>query len=226
MERKRYIAEFLGTALLVFFGAGAIVINEISEGSITHGGIALAFGLVVLLMIYSFGKISGAHINPAVTLAFWYSGHIERRLVLPYILSQFAGAVAGCLILFLLFPSQNSYGLTLPFGSVFQSFALEILLSFVLMLVIIMVVTGDSSLSNWAGLIIGGTVMLLALVGGPISGASMNPARSFGPALISANWSHIWIYLTAPVIGAIPAVWVCRSAREEGCCKPKSRVKC
>ena len=203
---KKYLSEFLGTYGLVFCGTGAIVINEVSSGMVTHVGIAITFGLIVMSMIYAFGEISGAHINPAVTIAFWVSGRFPKKEVIPYILAQTAGGIFASFCLLLLFPSNESLGITQPAAAVFQSFFLEIILSFFLMLVILNVSSGSKEIGVMAGLSIGAVVLLEALFAGPISGASMNPIRSAAPALISGQLNHLWIYLSAPTLGALLAV--------------------
>lgn len=201
---KKLIAEFIGTYMLVFVGTGAIVIENLT-GRVTHVGIAISFGLVVTAMIYAFGSISGAHINPAVTLGFWLTGDAKRSTVLPYITVQMIGAAAASLTLWTLFPDLKFYGDTIPRGSDWQSFILEILLTFLLMIVILRIVSGPKENLPLAGLVIGSVVLFEAMFAGPITGASMNPARSFGPALVSGHWRTLWVYLTAPVIGALLA---------------------
>lgn len=202
---RPYIAEFTGTFCLVFCGAGAVVVNQQTHGIIGHAGVSAVFGLIVIAMIYSFGSESGAHINPAVTVGFLVAGLFPRKRVLPYILAQVAGAVIACAVLKLLFPGNEYMGGTIPSGSVFQSFVLEVILSFILMLVILKTSQGAKETGTLAGLAIGATVMLEALFGGPISGASMNPARSIGPALVSGHLSVLWLYTIAPVLGATTA---------------------
>jgi aquaporin NIP len=203
---KRYIAELTGTFALVFCGTGAIVINQQSGGVITHVGIAITFGFVVMGMIYALGNVSGAHLNPAVSIAFAVAKKFKVKEVLPYIISQLAGAMLASALLKVLFPENAMLGATLPSGSDMQSFVLEILLTFFLMLVILNVAHGSKEQGMFAGLAIGGVVLLEAMFAGPICGASMNPARSIAPALVSGNLQSIWIYIAAPVIGAIAAV--------------------
>lgn len=215
---KKYAAEFLGTFSLVFAGTGAIVINQVSGGSITHVGIALTFGLVVMVMIYTFGDISGAHLNPAVTLAFWVAGRFAGRSVIPYILSQCGGAFLGSVLLWILFREKNDLGVTVPAGSPAQSLLLELVLSFLLMLVILSVSTGAKEKGITAGIAVGATIALEAMFAGPICGASMNPARSLAPAIVSGNLHALWVYLAAPSLGAVLATFACRWVREEGCC--------
>jgi aquaporin NIP len=222
---KKYFAEVLGTFGLVFAGTGAIVINDVSHGAVTHVGIALTFGLVVLAMIYTVGDISGAHLNPAVTIGFWAARRFPGREVAPYVGSQILGALSASALLRCLFPESKSLGATLPAGSDMQSFVLETVLTFLLMLAILNVSTGAKEKGITAGIAVGSVIALEAMFAGPISGASMNPARSLSPALISGHFEHLWIYLAAPVLGACLAVFACRCVREEGCCSnPKSEM--
>lgn len=205
---KKYLAEAIGTFALVFCGTGAIVINEVFAGSVGHLGIALTFGLIVMGMIYAIGDISGAHMNPAVTIGFTLSGTFPVKKVLPYIISQLAGAVLASLFLRALFPTSVLLGATMPAGSPWQSFILEIVLTFFLMFTIINVASGSKETGTMAGLAIGGIVALEAAFAGPVCGASMNPARSFAPALVSGHFENLWIYLSAPVIGAAIAIFL------------------
>lgn len=199
---KRYFSEVLATYGLIFFGTGAIIVNELT-GLLTHPGVAVAWGLIVMIMIYGFGETSGAHINPAVTIAFWVAGRFPGKEVLPYILSQFIGAILASFSLALIFPDHLSLGGTQPAGSVMQTFILELILTFFLMLVVINVSTGSKEVGIFAGIAIGGLVFLEALVAGPITGASMNPIRSLSPALVSGNLKNVWIYLVSTPLGAI-----------------------
>jgi aquaporin NIP len=217
---KKLAAEFLGTFSLVFAGTGAIVMNDASNGAVSHVGIALAFGLVVLAMIYAVGDVSGAHLNPAVTLGFLAARRFEARLVLPYIVSQCAGAVLASVLLRLLFSRHATLGATRPAGSSLQSFVLEFVLTWLLMFVILGVSEGSREKGIMAGIAVGAVIALEALIAGPISGASMNPARSLAPALVTANLENVWIYLTAPVLGGLAAVLSCRLVRGAGCCGP------
>ena len=205
---KKYIAEVIGTFALVFCGTGAIVINQESAGVITHPGIALTFGLIVMVMIYALGPVSGAHLNPAVTIAFAVARKFPVKEILPYMISQVAGAMSASLVLHYLFPANQFLGSTLPAGEEMQAFILEVILTFFLMLVIIQVATGSKEQGMFAGLAIGSTVLLEAMFAGPICGASMNPARSLSPAVVSGHLEHLWIYMVAPVSGAILAVVV------------------
>ena len=200
---------------MVFCGTGAIIINDVSGGTVTHAGIAITFGLIVMAMIYTFGDISGAHFNPAVTIGFWVSGRFQGKEVSPFIFSQLTGAGLASLILKYLFPTNISLGATLPAGTAMQSFVLEIILTFFLMLVIIHVSTGAKEKGIIAGMAIGSVVLLEAVFAGPISGASMNPARSLAPALVSGQFQHLWVYLTAPVAGALLAVFAFKLINEK-----------
>jgi len=216
---RNLYAEFIGAFALVFAGTGAIVIDGVSGGAVTHVGVALTFGLIVLAMIYTLGDISGAHFNPAVTLGFWFARRFPGRRVAPYVASQVLGALAASLLLRFLFPCDRALGATLPAGSASQSFVLEIALTAILMFVILGVSTGAREKGITAGIAIGAVIALEALFAGPICGASMNPARSLAPALVSNHLGSLWIYMTAPVIGAGVAVLACRCVREEGCCR-------
>jgi MIP family channel proteins len=204
------MGEAVGTFALVFAGTGAIVINDITGGGVSHLGISLTFGLVVLAMIYALGDISGAHFNPAVTIGFWAARRVESSTVLPYILSQCAGAILASLLLRQLFPSHQSLGTTQPAGPALQSFVLEGVLTFLLMLVILQVSIGGKEKGITAGIAIGSVIALEAAFAGPMSGASMNPARSLAPALVSLQFTHLWVYILAPLIGAMGAVVVAR----------------
>lgn len=203
---KKYLSESIGTFALVFCGTGAIIINQETNGTISHVGIAFTFGLIVMAMIYALGDISGAHLNPAVSIAFTLSGRFPVKRLFPYIVSQLAGALLASLVLRYLFPENELLGITLPSGTASQSFILEFILSFFLMLVIINVATGSKEQGMFAGLAIGSTVLLEAMFAGPICGASMNPARSLGPAIISGHLEYLWIYLSAPIAGAALAI--------------------
>lgn len=221
---KKYLAEFLGTFALVFAGTGAVVINQASNGAIGHVGIAITFGLAVLALIYALGDISGAHLNPAVTIGFWVARRFPGRLLIPYLAAQCLGAVLASLLMRLLFPASTLLGATLPAGSIWQSFILEMVLSWFLMLVILSVSTGAKEKGITAGLAIGAVIGLEAMFAGPVSGASMNPARSLGPALVSLYLESLWVYLLAPIIGAALAVVCCRCIREADCCCAKEQL--
>jgi aquaporin NIP len=215
---KKVAAEFIGTFALVFAGTGAIVINETSGGAITHVGIALTFGLIVLAMIYTVGDISGAHLNPAVSFGFFAARRFPLGELIPYILSQCAGAFLASCALRLLFPQNVNLGTTVPAGSAMQSFVLEAILTAILMFVILGVSTGAAEKGITAGIVVGAVIGLEAMFAGPICGASMNPARSLAPAVVSWHLQDLWIYLTAPAIGACIGVLGCRCVRVPGCC--------
>lgn len=204
---RNYVSELIGTFALVFCGTGAIVINQQTGGAITHVGVAITFGLIVMSMIYALGSVSGAHMNPAVSIAFVVAKRFPAKELLPYVVSQVAGAVLASGTLKLLFPANELLGATLPAGTDMQSFVLELILTFFLMLVIIQVATGSKEQGMFAGLAIGATVALEAMFAGPICGASMNPVRSLAPALVSGHIEHLWVYLIAPVLGAVLAVF-------------------
>lgn len=199
---QRALAEFLGTFALVTAGCGAIVVDA-QTGALGHLGVALTFGLVIMVMVAATGHVSGAHLNPAVTLAFAVVRHFRAREIPVYLLAQLLGASAGAGVLLLLFGNQAALGATVPQGPTLQSLGLETLLSAALMFSITAVATDTRAVGETAAIVIGATVAVGALWGGPISGASMNPARSFGPALLSGTWDHQWIYWLAPIVGAI-----------------------
>ncbi len=212
---KKFLAEFLGTYALVFAGTGAIIIDQQSHGAITHVGVAMTFGLVVMSMIYAFGNISGAHLNPAVSIAFTLAGRFPAKQLGPYILSQAAGGIAASSTLKLMFPENNLLGATMPAGTDMQSFVMELILTFFLMLVIINVASGSKEQGMFAGLAIGSVVGLEAMFAGPVCGASMNPVRSLSPALVSGNTAHLWIYLVAPIAGAAAAIPIFKLLKQE-----------
>ncbi len=206
--QKKLFAEAIGTFCLVFAGTTAIIVDR--SGAVSPLGVSLTFGLVVFAMIASLGNVSGAHINPAVTIGFYCAKRFSGRLVVPYILSQCCGAILASVVVHLLFPTDASLGTTIPSGSAVQSWMLEVLLTAMLMFVILGVSTGSREQGGTAGLAIGAVVALEALIGGPISGGSMNPARSLAPAIVSLDLDCVWIYLTAPFVGAVLGVFVFR----------------
>ena len=211
---RRLAAEALGTFALVFFGAGAIMVD--AEGADVGGlGIALAFGLVIATMIYALGHISGAHFNPAVSLGFALGRHFPWSRVGAYWIAQCAGALAAAALLRASLGDVGDVGATAPSGSEGQSFLWEVVLTFFLMLVVMAVATDTRAVGEAAALAIGGTVALGALVGGPVSGASMNPARSLGPALVAGELDALWIYLLAPLAGAALAAFAYQLMRGE-----------
>ncbi|MBD1927576.1 aquaporin [Trichocoleus sp. FACHB-90] len=208
---RETVAEGIGSFVLVFAGTGAVMVNQISNGAITHLGISFVFGAVVAALIYTLGHISGAHFNPAVTLAFWTSGFFPKRRVLPYILAQSLGAVFASALLLIALGRVANLGATLPLeGNWLQSLVLEAVLTFILMFVIFGSGLDRRAPIGFAGLAIGLTVGLEAAFMGPITGASMNPVRSFGPALVGGIWQHHWVYWVAPILGAQLAVLVYR----------------
>jgi aquaporin Z len=203
---RLYASEFIGTFFLVFVATGVVIVNHVSGGAITHTGISITTGLVVMAIVYAIGDVSGAHINPAVTVGFWLAGRFPGSRVVQYIISQCLGAVAASLLLVLIFPGLISLTVTLPSGLVMQSFILEIIITLFLMFVILSVSTGSMEKGIMAGSAIGAVVGLSVLWAGPITGASMNPARSIAPALVSLDFNHLWIYIVGPVIGAAISV--------------------
>jgi len=200
---QRIGAEFVGTFALVFAGAGAIVIDAKQGGAITHVGVAATFGLVIMVMIYAVGHISGGHFNPGVTLAFATARHFPPRDVVPYWTAQFLAAVSAATVLRMMFGNVAGLGATEPAGSALQSFWLELILTFGLMFVIVSVATDTRAVGQAAAIAIGGTVCLEAMFAGPVSGASMNTARSLGPAVVAGEFHAFWVYLTAPRLGAV-----------------------
>ena len=209
--RREAIAEFLGTFILLFTGTGAVMVNEITDGAISHPGICFVFGATVAAIIYTIGHLSGAHINPAVTLGFWSGGFFPKQRVLPYILAQSLGAIAASTTLLLTLGPVGNLGATIPLdGNWLQSFFAEFIITFILMFTILGAAVDSRANKGFAGLTIGLTVTFLAIFMGPISGASMNPARSLGPALLSGVWQDHWIYWLAPILGAQLAVFVYR----------------
>ena len=203
---KKSIAEILGTFALVFCGTGAVVIDQQTGGGVSHAGIAITFGLIVMCMIYALGDLSGAHLNPAVSIAFTIAKRLPAKALAPYIASQLVGALLASGVLKLLFPSNALLGATLPASSAMQSFVLEFILTFLLMLVIISVSTGSKERGLFAGIAVGGIIALEAMFAGPICGASMNPARSLAPAIVSGHLEDIWVYLAGPIAGAALAI--------------------
>lgn len=204
----RYAGELVGTFFIVFVAAGAVVSDAATGGAVTHVGVAIATGLVVLAMIYSLGHLTGAHFNPAVSLAFAAGRHFPPRDLLPYWLAQFSGATIASLAVRLIWGDVAHLGANLPAIGDGRALALEALLTFLLMFVITAVATDARAVGQGAALAIGFTVLFEVLFAGPASGASMNPARSFGPALVSGTWRHQWIYLAGPLIGAVAGTGV------------------
>lgn len=210
MEIKKYAAEFIGTFFLLFVGTGAIIVDSLSKGALGHMGVALSFGFIITVMIYACGHISGAHFNPAVTIAFAVIHKFSTSQVVPYIISQLLGGCFASWILSILFGNIESMGGTypvLPAGQyqVAISFGVEFFFTFLLMFVIMGVATDSRAEGSFAGVAIGLTVLIGATVAGPISGGSFNPARSIAPAVVSGNYDQLWLYVISPILGAICA---------------------
>jgi aquaporin Z len=217
---KKYYAEFLGTFAMVFCGCGAMTINEITNGSVTHVGVAITWGLIVMAMIYAFGEISGAHFNPAVSIGFAFAKKFSWNEVPKYIASQAIGAILAIAILWFLFPESQTLGETVPADGfeAYKAGILEFLLTFFLMVVIINVSTGSKEIGTMAAIAIGGVILLEAMFAGPMTKASMNPIRSIAPALFTGNYQYLWLYISAPILGAICAVSSCKLVKDENCC--------
>lgn len=207
---QKLISEFVGTFMLVFVGTGSIATGEFTGGFPGHEGISFVFAMVVIAVIYSFGEISGAHINPAVTLGFYFARRFPGGQVLPYITVQIFGATAGSHLVSWIYPGSDIFGMTIPVLDPFRAFVVEVVFTFILMSVIIHTATGSREQGIMAGLAIGFTVGLGALVAGPLTGASMNPARSIGPALVAGDLKDLWIYITAPIAGSTLAILLFR----------------
>lgn len=214
MKKDALIAEALGTFLLVFFGCGAIIVDGVSGGDLGHVGICIVFGLVVTTVIYSIGDVSGAHINPAVTIALYFAGRFELRLVSPYVCMQLIGATLAALVLRWVFSETEMLGLTLPNVDLFKAFIVEVIISFTLMSAVLNLASLPREKEIVTGAVIGGVVTFAALVAGPITGASMNPARSLGPAIAAQNFESAWLYILAPVLGMLLAIPACRLIQE------------
>lgn len=217
---KQYTAETIGTFAMIFCGCGAMTINEVTNGSISHVGVAITWGLIVMVMIYAFGEISGAHFNPAVTVGFAYAKKFPWKKVPKYLFAQAIGAFAAIFILWFLFPDNNTLGATFPADGFapFKAFILELILTFFLMVVIINVSTGSKEVGTMAAIAVGSVILLEAMFAGPMTKASMNPIRSIAPAIINGNLQHLWLYVTAPFIGALLAVMSCKLVKDENCC--------
>jgi len=217
---KKYIAEFIGTFILIFCGCGAMTINEVTGGSVGHVGIGITWGFVVIAMIYALGDVSGAHLNPAVSIAFAFAKKFNWKEVPRYFIAQLFGALLASLTLKFLFPTSDFLGGTHVNEIIdpIRAFVIEFLLTFFLMFVIINVSTGSKEVGIIAGIAIGGVVMLEALFAGPMTNASMNPVRSLAPAIVSLKFDAIWVYLIAPVLGAVTAVSTCKFVKYDNCC--------
>ena len=215
---KKYIAEFIGTFIMMFCGTGSMTINEATGGDVTHVGIGITWGLIVMAMIYAFGEISGAHFNPAVSIAFAYAKKFSWKEVPIYIFFQVGGAFAASLLLMWLFPESKLLGSTIPSIDLGRAFVIEILLAFFLMVVIINISTGSKEVGIIAGIAVGSMILLEAVFAGPITNASMNPARSLAPNIVSGNYHGLWIYMIAPILGMLLAVVSCKLVKHENCC--------
>ena len=217
---KKYYAEFIGTFAMIFCGCGAMTINEITNGAVSHVGVAITWGLIVMAMIYAFGEISGAHFNPAVTIGFAVAKKFSWKEVPKYIFSQAIGAIFAIAILWFLFPESQSLGESVPAENFepYKAAVMEFLLTFFLMVVIINVSTGSKEIGTMAAIAIGGVILLEAMFAGPMTKASMNPIRSIAPALFTGNFQYLWLYITAPILGAICAVSSCKLVKDDACC--------
>lgn len=217
---KQLIAETTGTFAMIFCGCGAMTINEITGGAVTHVGVAITWGLIVMAMIYAFGEISGAHFNPAVTIGFAFAKKFEWHRVSKYIFAQAIGAILAIFMLWFLFPESQSLGETVPAIGFppYKAAILEFLLTFFLMLTIINVSTGSKEIGVMAGFAVGGVILLEAMFAGPMTKASMNPVRSLAPALFTGNFQYLWLYITAPILGALTAVSSCKIVKKDNCC--------
>lgn len=211
---KKYLAEFVGTFTLIFCGTGVVVVDQQFGGSVSHVGVCLVWGAVVSCIIFAIGDVSGAHINPAVTVGFWIARLFPAKEIIPYILSQCAGGIVASATLHFLFPENKLLGGTYPAGSEMQSFVIEFLVTFFLMFLVMQVSTGAKEKGMFAALAIGSMVMLEAMFVGPVSGDSTNPMRSLAPAVVSGHFEHLWIYLTAPFLGSAFAVLIWHVLKE------------
>jgi aquaporin NIP len=217
---NKFLSEYIGTFALVFAGTGAIIINDVSGGVITHLGVGLVFGLIIMTMIYALGDISGAHFNPSVSFGFWLAKRLPFKELLLYVISQVLGALTASVLLKAIFPQHITLGTTLPnFVSSGGDFVLETILTFFLMFVIIHVAQGAKEKGLMAGVAIGGMIALEAIFAGPVTGASMNPARSLAPAIVSGHLEFLWIYLTAPFLGSTLAIGSCCLITNDRCCR-------
>lgn len=217
---KQYISEIIGTFALIFCGCGAMTINEVTSGSISHVGVAATWGLIVMAMIYAFGEISGAHFNPAVTIAFAFAKKFAWKEVPKYILAQAIGGIFAAFMLWFLFPDSQFLGETTPADGFppYKAAILEFILTFFLMVTIINVSTGSKEIGTMAAIAIGGVVLLEAMFAGPMTKASMNPIRSIAPAIFTGNFQYLWLYISAPILGAITAVSSCKLVKDDKCC--------
>ncbi len=220
IKMKKLIAETLGTFAMIFCGTGAMTINEVTNGSISHVGVAITWGLIVMAMIYAFGDISGAHFNPAVTISFAFAKKFNWKNVPKYIIAQLIGAICASALLWFLFPESQFLGETTPMEGFppYKAAIIEFLLTFFLMVVIINVSTGSKEIGTMAAIAVGAVILLEAMFAGPITKASMNPVRSIAPALFTGNFQYLWLYITAPILGALTAVVSCKLVKDDKCC--------
>ena len=230
MNKKQFfsqlMAEFIGTFFMILFGCGSMAIVEINPSALPAFTIPVIFGGIIATMIYAVGHISGAHFNPAVTAAFFFLKRISSKKMIGYICSQFLGAIVATLIISIIWKNNHHFGATFVQTELMPALIIEFLCSFLLMFVIVAVATDSRAIGELAGIAIGLTVSLCAFVFGPYTGASMNPARSFAPALFNGNFEHLWIYLLVPILGTITAAFVYEKIRcdikkngnEHGCC--------
>ena len=205
--KKQALAEFFGTFFLVFFGCGVIMVDSLNGGALGLTGIALSFGLILTCGIFALGETSGGHFNPAVSIGFFIGNKIPSNQMITYVIAQVVGAIAASALLQHVFPAAETLGETHPSGTMEQTFLMEVILTFTLMFVIINVATGSKNQKSFAALAIGLTLAVCVFVGGLVSGASLNPARSIGPAVIGGNSEELWVYLVAPVVGAAVAIF-------------------
>jgi aquaporin NIP len=221
---RRAAAEGLAAFALVFAGCGAVIANDRSHGALGAVGVSLTFGLVIMVMVYATGHLSGAHINPAVTIAFTLTRHFPAREAVAYVAAQLAGAAAAALLLLAVWTDRPAdLGATVPHVGAGSALVYEIVLSAFLMFVIMAVATDTRAVGAAAAIAIGGTVGLDALFGGPVTGASMNPARSFGPALASGEWRMFWVYVAGPLVGAAAGALAYQAVRGAGPARPEER---
>ena len=207
MIRTALYAEFIGTFAMVFCGTAAMAVNE-TTGAVAHEGVAITWGLIVMVMIYAFGEQSGAHFNPAVTVSFALANRFSWKKVPSYVVTQATAAIAASMAVKAILPNSDIIGATIPTIPYASAFWLELLLAFFLMLVILHISTGSKEIGPVAGVAVGGVILLEAMFAGPLTNASMNPVRSLGPALVGNHWEPMWIYLTAPFAGMAIAVLV------------------
>jgi MIP family channel proteins len=218
-DMQAAIAELIGTFILIFFGCGSILIDQNLDGIFGLQGIAFAFGLIVMAVVYAIGHVSGAHINPAVTLALAAVNKFSWHKVPFYLIAQFLGATLAAFALSVSVATDDSLGMTMPSGDIGQALFLEVIMTAFLLFVVMGVGTDKRAPSTFTAIAVGGVVIVDVLVGGTISGASLNPARSFGPALVTMNFEHLWIYFVGPIAGALVGVMLYR------CCAPAKKIE-